>query len=67
MMPTVVEISLLRGISRCGFRTDSKNVLIHITSASVQPDAIFVWLQYSIRKKAPQAAISAFPELPLVK
>ena len=66
-MPTVVEISPLRGMFRCGFRTDSKNVLIDNTSGSVQPGATFVWFQYSIRKKEPQAAISAFPELPLVE
>ena len=66
-MPTVVKTSPRRGMFRCGFRTDSKNVLIHNTSQNVQPGAIFAWLQYSIREKEPQAAISAFPELPLVK
>ena len=57
MIPAVVEISPRRGMFRCGFRTDSKNVLMHNTSGSVPPDAIFVWLQYSIRKKAPQEKI----------
>ena len=61
MIPAVVERSPLRGIFRCGFRTDSKNVLIDNTSGSAQPDATFVWFQYSIRKKESQAAISACP------
>ena len=56
-MPTVVEISPLRGIFRCGFRTDSKNVLIDNTSGSARLGAIFVWIQYSIRKKEQQAPL----------
>ena len=57
MIPAVVERSPLRGSPRCGFRTDSKKAFMINTAVSARLGAIFVWIQYSIRKKEQQAPL----------
>ena len=57
MIPAVVERSPLRGSPRCGFHTDSKKAFMINTSVNARLGAIFVWIQYSIRKKEQQAPL----------